>query len=194
MATVKDFKDSEGNWVYRFYRGDERLFTRCGMLFHALKQRVNPYGKKQQQSPLYAGCYSSFRDFQDFADWCQDQAGFHEGFHLDKDLLVRGNKEYGKQTCVFIPQQVNKLLTKRDRDRGPYPIGVTIDHGRFRASCNIGTGVAKYLGGYGTPTEAFCAYKSFKESYMKTVAEHWKDKIDPRAYNALMSYQVEITD
>lgn len=194
MSALPDYKDAEGLWVYRTSNSEGRKFTRSGMLYHGLKQRVNPTGKKQQQSPLYVGCFSTFDGFQDFAEWCQEQRGFHEGFHLDKDLLTRGNKEYGKDTCVFIPQQVNKLLTKRDRDRGPYPIGVTMDHGRFRASCNVGTGVAKYLGGYGTPTEAFCVYKNFKESYMKAVAEHWKDKIDPRAYEALINYTVEITD
>lgn len=194
MANVKDFKDTEGNWVYRFQNGKERLFTRAGMLYHALRQRVNPNGKKQQQSPLYVGCYSSFEDFQDFTDWCQTQAGYHEGFHLDKDLLTRGNKEYGKQTCVFLPQEVNKLLTKRDRFRGEYPIGVSADRGSIRASCQVGIGKAKVLGYFKTPEEAFAVYKAFKEAHMKTVAAKWRSQIDPRAYEALMAYEVLITD
>jgi hypothetical protein len=33
-----------------------------------------------------------------------------------------------------------------------------------------------------------------KEAYIKEVANKWKDQIDPRAYEALMSYQVEIND
>ncbi len=193
--TVDDFKDSSGNWVYRYtITGGERVFTRAGMLYHALKQRVNPNGKKQQASPLYTGCYSTFRDFQHFANWCQMQAGYDSKFQLDKDLLKRGNKEYGEQTCVFIPQEINKLLTKRDRFRGEYPIGVTTDRSGIRASCNIGTGVAKFLGYFADGNLAFLAYKTFKENYIKEVANRWKDYIDDRAYEALMNYEVLITD
>lgn len=198
MARVEDFKDGDDKWVYRFQQGKERLFTRSGMLYHALKQRTNPNGKKQQSSPLYAGCYSSFYDFQDFANWCQSQMGFSQGFHLDKDLLQRGNKEYGMDTCVFIPQELNKLITKRDRFRGAHPIGVQVDtrDGRnyIRASCQIGVGSAKFLGHFSCDLDAFNAYKKFKESYIKQQANKWKDQIDPRAYEALMSYEVLITD
>ena len=33
-----------------------------------------------------------------------------------------------------------------------------------------------------------------KEEHIKNMAEKWKDRIDERAYNALMNYEVEITD
>jgi hypothetical protein len=164
------------------------------MLYHALKQRVNPNGKKQIQSPLYSGCFSTFKDFQDFADWCQEQVGYFDGFHLDKDLLSKGNKEYGKETCVFLPQQVNKLLTKRDRFRGEYPIGVSTDKGGIRASCQIGVGSAKFLGYFPNGELAFYAYKDFKQKYIQEVANKWQSQIDPRAYEALMNYEVLITD
>lgn len=194
MIGVPDFKDSVGSWVYRFTTGGVRYFTRAGMLFHALRQRVNPAGAKQKASPLYVGCYSSFKDFQEFATWCQTQAGYSDRFHLDKDLLNRGNKEYGKNTCVFIPQEINKLLTKRDRCRGDYPIGVHKDKNGIRAACQHGTAVSKFLGYFDNTLDAFTAYKSFKESYMKEVANKWRSQIDPRAYEALMNYEVLITD
>ena len=42
--------------------------------------------------------------------------------------------------------------------------------------------------------EAFKAYKQAKESFVKEQANVWKSQIDIRAYEALMKYQVEITD
>ena len=51
-----------------------------------------------------------------------------------------------------------------------------------------------HLGYYLTSTEAFIVYKNFKESYIKEVANKWKDQIDPKVYEALMKYEVEITD
>lgn len=50
------------------------------------------------------------------------------------------------------------------------------------------------LGNYATAEEAFYAYKEAKESYIKEVANKWKDQIDPKVYNALMNWEVEITD
>ena len=44
------------------------------------------------------------------------------------------------------------------------------------------------------PEEAFQAYKQAKEKYIKSLANKWKDKIDPRVYEALMNWEVEGTD
>ena len=192
---VPDFKDSGGQWIYRFTKEKGcRYFTRAGLLFHAMKQRVNPAGDKQKKSPLYKDCINNFENFQDFASWCQLQIGYNEDFQLDKDLLLRGNKIYCKESCVFIPQEINKLITKRQRFRGEYPIGVQADRGSIRASCQTGTGRATVLGYFKDAGEAFLAYKTFKEAHIKSVANKWKDQIDPRAYQALMNYEVLITD
>ena len=51
-----------------------------------------------------------------------------------------------------------------------------------------------YIASFLNPIDAFNAYKQAKENYLKELANKWKDKIDDRAYNALMNYQVEITD
>ena len=55
-------------------------------------------------------------------------------------------------------------------------------------------GKREHLGYFKTEVEAFNAYKTAKESFIKEQANKWKGKIDNRAYNALMNYQVEITD
>lgn len=49
---------------------------------------------------------------------------------------------------------------------------------------------------YNTEEEAFYAYKDAKERYIKSVAEKYfqEGKITKRVYNALMKYEVEITD
>ena len=50
------------------------------------------------------------------------------------------------------------------------------------------------IGSFNTEIEAFQAYKEAKEANIKEVANKWKDQIDPRVYEALMNYHVEITD
>jgi hypothetical protein len=154
--------------------------------------------------PTYSGCTLStiFKDYGLFRNWCQQQIGFDnidekgKRWQLDKDLLVKGNRLYGEDTCVFLPAKVNLLLTKRDSCRGKLPLGVTKGkkEGRFRASCNDGDGNHKHLCYFDTPIEAFLAYKVYKENLIKQVAEKYKHQLDPRAYQALLNYTVEITD
>ena len=117
------------------------------------------------------------------------------GFQLDKDILVKGNKLYSPDTCLFVPKEINTLLTHRRKDKGLYPVGVSYKPriNRYRAQISKFKKVI-HLGCFITPEEAFQAYKTAKEAYIKEVAEIYKDQIDPRVYEALMNYQVEITD
>ena len=52
----------------------------------------------------------------------------------------------------------------------------------------------KHLGSFNCPMKAFSVYKKAKEAYIKQVAEQYKDVIDPRAYKALLEYEVNIED
>ena len=154
--------------------------------------------------PTYkeVSCSENFKSYTFFYEWCNKQIGFKnldekgKYWQLDKDLLLKGNKLYGEDTCVFLPHKINTLITKSDARRGEYPVGVSWDikHLNFKASCQSGDGVLKHLGSYKTPEQAFLAYKTFKESYIKQVAEQYKDVIDPRAYKALLEYEVNIED
>ena len=161
------------------------------------------YEKSRLKNPSYTDCLvsNSFKDFTYFHEWCNEQIGFsdyddnNKSFEIDKDLLVKGNTLYSENTCIFLPKDVNVALTKSDRTRGCNVIGVNFHkasnkfQARFRKANE-----SIYLGIYNTEIEAFNAYKKAKENYLKELANKWKNKIDLRAYEALMNYQVEITD
>ena len=164
-------------------------------LWHDMLKRCyyKPYLEKH---PTYIGCSVSdnFKYYHLFHAWCQIQIGFgKEGYHLDKDLLINGNKVYSEDTCLFIPKSLNLLLTKAAAGRGLLPIGVTKNGSKFQARCNL-VGKRICLGTFDTPELAFIAYKTFKEAYIKAQAEVYKDSIDPRAYLALVNYEVHIDD
>lgn len=80
-----------------------------------------------------------------------------EKIHLDKDILVKGNKIYGPDTCIFVPQTINYLFLNMKKSRGKYPIGVTLDK-RYNKFCPQVQGIG-WLGYYNTPEEAFKVYK-----------------------------------
>ena len=163
------------------------------------------YGENRLvKSPSYDGCSVSdeFLNFTFFTDWCNNQVGFgsrdykNEPYALDKDILVKGNKVYSEDTCGFVPREVNNLFTLRKNKRGDSIIGVCYAKAnkKFVAQLNTGKGIQDRLGYFNKEAEAFFAYKQAKESYIKEVANKWKDKIDTRVYEALMNWVVEITD
>ena len=67
--------------------------------------------------------------------------------------------------------------------------------GKYVAMCNF-DGRLTRLGIYKTTIEAYNAYKAAKESHIKEVAQKYYDsgQITKRVYDALMAYEVEITD
>ena len=154
--------------------------------------------------PTYQGttCSENFKSYTFFYEWCHKQVGFNnrdensKQWHLDKDLLIKGNKAYNEDVCIFLPPTINHLLTKRDSKRGEYPLGVSQykRNKTYSATCGLGKENPVYLGSYSTPLEAFLVYKKAKESYIKQVAEQYKSQIDPRAYKALLEYEVNIDD
>ena len=164
---------------------------------HMLERCYSDNFKKRR--PTYEGCEASdnFKSYEYFYEWCNKQIGFdNEDWQLDKDLLVKGNKVYSENTCVFIPREINQILVKSTASRGEHLIGVRW-HKRdktFIAQVSKNKGKQECLGYFKTEIEAFNAYKEAKESFVKEQAEKWKSEIDPRAYDALMSYKVEITD
>ncbi len=164
---------------------------------HMLRRCYSDYFKKKY--PTYIDCAVSenFNYYEYFYDWCHKQIGFgNNGWHLDKDLLVKGNKVYSEDSCVFIPREINLLLIKREASRGEHLIGVHWCNTKkaFVAQVNKNKGSPEWLGSFNTELEAFNAYKTAKETFIKEQANKWKGKIDERAYNALMNYTVEITD
>ena len=155
--------------------------------------------KYQVKQPTYIGCEVSenFRHYSYFYEWCNEQIGFgNEGWQLDKDLLVKGNKIYSENVCVFIPRELNSLLLTSGAKRGEHPLGVYLNKAsnKFISMLHIGNGKRKCLGSYDTSEEAFNVYKIAKEVFIKEKAEEYKSQIDIRVYHALMSYKVKITD
>lgn len=172
-----------------------------------LKRCYDPYYLNKR--PTYIDCYvcNEWLCFQNFAEWFYKNyyECNNEQMHLDKDILCKGNKIYSPETCIFVPERINALFINQYRKRGKYPIGVTEDvdkkHGykRLRSACNIleeGKRKRKSLGSFplNRPFQAFYTYKIFKESYIKQVADEYKDLISEKLYCALYRYEVEIND
>ena len=168
---------------------------------HMLRRCYDP--KFQEKEPTYKGCTveSHLLNFQHMGEWL-DKNYYEipgEKMHLDKDILCKGNKVYSRDTCIFVPQRINNLFTKRDNGRGKNPIGVSdLPSGNYQVDCNNGYGKKIYLGAYTTKEEAFQVYKEYKEKLIKEVIDSYEGIIPEPFYSrlktAMYNYKVEIND
>lgn len=149
--------------------------------------------------PTYIGCSvcDEWKVFANFEAWFNHH--YVEGWSLDKDILVKGNKEYGPNTCCFVPQDINQLFTKRKKKDKDMPTGVKRCLTQGENSKSFYTSIGKgrksiYLGRFDTKEEAFAVYKTEKERYIKELADKYKDRLDPKVYEILYNYTVEMYD
>ena len=140
--------------------------------------------------------------YPNFYEWIHNQENYDtlmsiNDMAIDKDILIKGNREYRPDRCCLVPTNVNNILLKSDAIRGDLPIGVYYlkRNKKYAAQCG-GKVNRTYLGLYSTPEEAFEVYKEFKEKQIKKLAEeeYQKHTIIKACYEALMNYKVEITD
>jgi len=161
-------------WICPFYQRWSNLIRRC-------------YSEKEQKrGPSYIGCTvcEEWKHFSNFKAWMETQDW--EGNELDKDILVRGNKVYSPETCVFVSSTVNTFLLDCSVRRGEHPIGVywDRDNEKFKAQCsNPFTRKNENLGRFLSSAEAHNAWLTRKLELAKLLAA---EQDDPRVAKALV--------
>ena len=151
------------------------------------------YGSKKLKA--YKDCsicdewklFSNFKRFYD--DNCKDKS-----FHLDKDLLVQGNKIYSPETCVFVPEEINETIKTEWTINKSLPLGITITKfGKYRVKCRTDRDVVNdHIGCYDTIEEAFSVYLEHKKRRFRNMAVkyHSNGQIDDRTYKAILDYKL----
>ena len=120
------------------------------------------YNSKFKDSrPSYIGvtCCEEWLLFTNFAKWFKDN--YIEGYHLDKDLLVKDNMIYAPDTCIFCPPEINTFIILSGSIRGGHPLGVSSHREKFQAKIRK-DGVMKHLGYFNTKEEAHRAWQKAK--------------------------------
>ena len=192
---VGNYKVSVNNKATKCYEIWIKMLQRCYAPYYINKNLT------------YIDCYvcDEWLCFQNFAEWFYKNyyECNNERMHLDKDILIKGNKVYSPKTCIFVPERINKLFTKRQNYRGEYPIGVTYNKNsnKLYVRCCVyedNKNKRIFLGSFSTDKvdQAFYRYKKFKENYIKRVAEEYyqDDLIPEELYWAMYRWDVDIND
>ena len=174
---IPNFKSSDNIWAKYKQVNRKTIWTKSGSIWNGINNRCNPNNAIQKiYAPEYIGCTMSenFKDFQFFVEWHIKQVGFEfSGYTIDKDILIKGNKEYHESRCVLVPQALNNFfithLNKKDLPQGVSYYSLSE---KFRSTITS-FGKCIHIGLYGTPQEAHNAYNKQK----KIECARWMDLI-----------------
>lgn len=161
-----------------FFRTWAEMVRRC----HSVREK--------ERYPTYAECIvdERWRKFSAFRGWMIEQDW--EGKQLDKDLLIKGNKVYSPDTCLFVDKYVNTFLTEKKSKVSDYPTGASY-HKRsklFQSVISI-KGKTTTVGVYKTAEEAGKKYLQVKYQLALELAAQ---QTDARVAQALIArYYVE---
>ena len=176
---VVEIETDEGKqkivWQCPYYRKWMAMLGRC------YSENV------QSRQPTYKGCsvcdewliFSNFKKWMEQQDWKEK--------HLDKDLLMEGNKVYCPEHCIFVDGAINNFVIDRGSSRGEYMIGVSwVNHAsKFVSKCNNPlTGKQEHLGYFTDELQAHLAWKARKHELACQLAES-EYCVDPRLAEVL---------
>ena len=143
--------------------------------------------------PTYTTCSVDDR-WHNFQTFCRDtmrmRNAYVEGFELDKDLRVPGNRVYGPTTCSFVPKEINRLLNDhRSVSKGKRLQGVTVrKSGRVEVNMRVNS-KPKHIGTFDNTQEAHEAYLSARTEYVRQTARKFRSELHRQVYSNLIKYQ-----
>ena len=146
--------------------------TRPYIIWKALLQRCFDSNYKEKH-PQYKDVTiaKEWLLFSNFKSWYISQYDY-ENREIDKDLIVFGNKHYSKELCILIPREINNFLRTSKGSRGKYPLGVSLDGTRFKASIRIKAKLYT-LGRFNNPEDAHIAWQKAKIKQLREYSEQY---------------------
>ena len=136
-----------GTWTCPYYEVWESMLLRT----------YDVKFKEKQKTYQDVTVCNEWLSFMNFREWMESQDWKTK--ELDKDILLKGNKIYSAETCIFVPREINMLFGDTSSFKGDLPRGVTYtdDGKRYRARINFGGNVRK-LGVFASIEEAENAF------------------------------------
>jgi len=144
--------------------------------------------KNRYKHKTYEGCHTcdDWHNFQNFAAWYEKNYYDVDDrrMHIDKDILINNNKLYSPETCLIIPQRINMVFMKKNREVDPdLPQGIRRCVGGYMVSYNT-----KYLGVHTELDKAIEVYNIEKRIHIKQIVEEYGERLPPKVRNALLNW------
>ena len=108
-----------------------------------------------------------------------------EPVEVDKDILVPYNRIYSEDTCLLVPQSVNRFFSGIHGKNNTLPVGVTFDKKKQKYKASVSH---KALGTFNTPDEAHQAYRKAKLKQLELLIEEYKDVVPSEVTEAMSQW------
>lgn len=207
-ATYRAFKNGEIKNPYdktifgvgylgegKYNTGTSNNHTMEYYVWRSMLLRCYDEGQKHKHQSYFgiSTVCEEWHNFQTFSEWFYENyydVG-NERLHIDKDILIPGNKIYYPEACILVPQRINMLFMNMKKKKvSGLPNGIRqTPNGKYHAEYNN-----QSLGTYVTVDEAYSAYANAKENKIKEVAEEYKNIIPEKLYRALYAYKVDMSN
>lgn len=113
----------------------KRIPTRIFSIWQAMIGRCYD-AKVQEKCPTYKDCTvcDEWHNFQNFADWYE--LNYIEGYQLDKDIKIDGNRVYSPETCLFVSCFENSAKASNKKYVFTCPFGESFDVYHLQEFCD----------------------------------------------------------
>lgn len=174
-------------WICPYYEDWKNMIQRCYSV------------DVQNRQPTYKACTvcEEWKYLSNFIKWVNSQPNSNwQNCELDKDFLLKGNKHYSPDTCVYIDKILNGFMVDSGKIRGNLMIGVSLSKRKknpYTAQCcnPFLKGKGTYVGVYSTELEAHLAWKAKKHGYACQLSDMQEDL---RVANILLQMYDKNTD
>lgn len=158
----------------RTYRAWDAMLARC---YGVNKNTYSRYGA------VGVSVCEDWHTFQNYAVWYNSQYK-EEGWHVDKDILIEGNKIYSPDTCVLVPSEVNSFFATLPRGKD---FGYRNNGKGYTSSVSIGgIKIQKY---FKDKTEAIRFYIENKEDAARLLTLKYP-AMDKRVIDTLLTLKL----
>lgn len=151
--------------------------------------------KPSKNNRTYTDCIvnEDWHNFQNFAKWFHENYNpdIMQGWQLDKDILLQGNKEYSAENCCYVPIEINCIFRVNSVFNVNAYKGVQPKEGKFQTSIKK-KGNKTYLGFFNTAEEAHEVYMKAKKEYLIEVSEKWRGILSDRVCDAIKNYDISL--
>lgn len=169
------YKTEEGKTeLIQAYKTWTGIIDRCYRPGHEVKFKA------------YADCSvcKEWKYFSNFKKWFDEN--YIEGFDIDKDILIKGNKVYSPEACCFVPRVINLIFAKNKTRKSNLPRGVKYKKYGNRYSAEISIDNKNKLIGYFKDVDSAAeAYNQARKEYISEIADRYKNVLKPEVSKAL---------
>lgn len=168
-GVINDYPTTMDDGVLKIYSVWKAIIARC----------FNDNIKEKKKCYKKARLCEEWHIFTNFLSWYLNNRV--EGWHIDKDIIIKGNKVYSPDTCCFVPNEINSFFAHNSRNIVPKGFSTNKKHNKFISSISN-----KVFDNESDAYKCFCLDKEIKA---KRLAEKYKDNLDIRVYNRLINYK-----